>query len=581
MKKILTFALMLLFIVPIGFLFAGCGDDGNVLVTGVDFDGEELYLNVSSNEEVTLPYKVYPNNATNKSVAFSSSNESIASVNKDGKVTLKNSGEALITVRTMDGGYTDSIKVISLKDPKSISFYNSEDINETINIVDGNYISHVSVGEVKKLPIYFYNSEGKEDSTITNRDVKFTCDWNGNGAGISIINESTGVFKGVESGSVSGEIQDYVTLTATLVSDSEISASIRIYVTESVDKNSFYVSEFQGNRILSGDTITLNTDESDGLIYKAYLLDYASYSVDFDIYFNISDKNLFDVEMLSSVEVSSLVGTNIDNNILDNLKYFRIIPKTIEGEGSLHINISRSDSEGGEINLELNVIVQGSFDNAKIFVNNAKKVVVNGTQYDAFLVGDSFSFDIKYYSDGDKELRNISRPMRFTLPYEYINGYDLRNGYYYENFFQVANSHSDIVTIIIQINKNNDQLYLNSNVIQIEYSFYIIRNVDDAYISDLTTNPAPITEIHLQNGESKDLYVYTDALNGDTKSFVETVYEINGPNDIISITPYNPGVSDNYAKKITINTTNKGVVEVVFNISGSNTIEYRIIIYVI
>lgn len=48
---------------------------------------------------------VTPNNATNKSVTWSSSNASVATVSSSGVVTAASKGTAVITVTTTDGNY--------------------------------------------------------------------------------------------------------------------------------------------------------------------------------------------------------------------------------------------------------------------------------------------------------------------------------------------------------------------------------------------------------------------------------------------------------------------------------------------
>lgn len=62
-------------------------------------------------ESETLDAVVYPSNATNKSVSWSSSNPSIATVDKNGMVTAVKKGKAIITVKTQDGGKTASCNV--------------------------------------------------------------------------------------------------------------------------------------------------------------------------------------------------------------------------------------------------------------------------------------------------------------------------------------------------------------------------------------------------------------------------------------------------------------------------------------
>jgi uncharacterized protein YjdB len=80
-----------------------------VLVTGVTISEGDQELEVG--ETVQLNAEVEPENATNKDVTWSTSNENVATVSESGLVTAISEGEATITVTTIDGGYTDSIKV--------------------------------------------------------------------------------------------------------------------------------------------------------------------------------------------------------------------------------------------------------------------------------------------------------------------------------------------------------------------------------------------------------------------------------------------------------------------------------------
>ena len=79
-----------------------------VPVTGVSLNKTELTLTEGNSE--TLTATVEPANATNKNVTWSSSAESVATV-EDGKVTAVGAGEATITVTTEDGSFTDTCEV--------------------------------------------------------------------------------------------------------------------------------------------------------------------------------------------------------------------------------------------------------------------------------------------------------------------------------------------------------------------------------------------------------------------------------------------------------------------------------------
>ena len=80
-----------------------------VAVTGVSLDKTTLTLAAGENAKLTA--KVTPANATNKSVTWSSSDEAIATVDSEGKVTANAAGTATITATTKAGGKTAECKV--------------------------------------------------------------------------------------------------------------------------------------------------------------------------------------------------------------------------------------------------------------------------------------------------------------------------------------------------------------------------------------------------------------------------------------------------------------------------------------
>ena len=79
----------------------------NVDVTGISLNKKEITLKVGKTE--TLKATIKPSNATNKNVTWSSNKTSVATVNKDGKVTSKGKGTATITAKA--GGKTATCKV--------------------------------------------------------------------------------------------------------------------------------------------------------------------------------------------------------------------------------------------------------------------------------------------------------------------------------------------------------------------------------------------------------------------------------------------------------------------------------------
>ena len=109
MKRIKLFA-TLMSMCALGIL--GCSNatnDNTISVTGVSLNLEELILKVDS--EYQLEAYVAPINATTSTLTWSSSNTSVATVNRNGLVRGLSTGESTITVTTVDGGFTKDCNV--------------------------------------------------------------------------------------------------------------------------------------------------------------------------------------------------------------------------------------------------------------------------------------------------------------------------------------------------------------------------------------------------------------------------------------------------------------------------------------
>ena len=85
---------------------------GAVLVGNIDItNNDPIFLNVGDTEDISAD--VTPANADNKDLDYASSDETVATVDEDGKITATGCGEATITVTAKDGsGKTDTVKVI-------------------------------------------------------------------------------------------------------------------------------------------------------------------------------------------------------------------------------------------------------------------------------------------------------------------------------------------------------------------------------------------------------------------------------------------------------------------------------------
>ncbi|MCR5207760.1 MAG: Ig-like domain-containing protein [Eubacterium sp.] len=94
-------------------------------VTGIAFDGESNYFGYNG-ESVTLSPTITYTDTTSVSsyyvnkCMYVSSDESIATVDNNGKVTFVSFGKATVTATTLDGGYTASVDVYTTNDTRGL-----------------------------------------------------------------------------------------------------------------------------------------------------------------------------------------------------------------------------------------------------------------------------------------------------------------------------------------------------------------------------------------------------------------------------------------------------------------------------
>ena len=74
----------------------------NITATGISLDKSSLTF-TAANQTATLIATVTPDNATDKSVTWSSNNTAVATIDANGKVTAVSNGTAVITAKTNDG----------------------------------------------------------------------------------------------------------------------------------------------------------------------------------------------------------------------------------------------------------------------------------------------------------------------------------------------------------------------------------------------------------------------------------------------------------------------------------------------
>ncbi len=144
-----------------------------VEITGVEILNNNISLTVGN--KFKLNYKVSPDNATDKSVTWSSSNDKVVSVN-NGELTAKSVGNSTITIKTKNGK-TASIKINVLSNDIAASSISLNASNKTI-----------SIGES------FTLSPSIQPSNATN----VTITWSSSNTSVATVNN--GIIKGIKAG---------------------------------------------------------------------------------------------------------------------------------------------------------------------------------------------------------------------------------------------------------------------------------------------------------------------------------------------------------------------------------------------
>ncbi len=104
-----------------------------IRTTGVEMWKSKLNMYVS--QQLTFKANVFPSDASNKNVSWTSSDTSVATVDESGRVTAKKTGTAIITAITEKGGYRSSCTVTV----KKYVAVKSVTLNKTtLSIRDGN-----------------------------------------------------------------------------------------------------------------------------------------------------------------------------------------------------------------------------------------------------------------------------------------------------------------------------------------------------------------------------------------------------------------------------------------------------------
>jgi uncharacterized protein YjdB len=125
-------------------------------------------ITLHNGETDTLTATVFPENADNKNVTWSSSDEKVATV-KDGKVTGIGKGTAVITVKTEDGEFVDVCSVTVLQNVTEISVKNTEYTIKEGTIIKVDAFAMPENAENRALT---WQSSDESVATVNNGEIK-------------------------------------------------------------------------------------------------------------------------------------------------------------------------------------------------------------------------------------------------------------------------------------------------------------------------------------------------------------------------------------------------------------------------
>jgi Leucine-rich repeat (LRR) protein len=164
-----------------GLSLSGCNkndpENGKIPVTGVSLNETTASLTVG--ETLTLMATVTPDNATNKTLTWTSSNTAVATVN-NGTVSALTAGEAVITVKTADDDKTATCAVtvvrpgISMTTAKNaVEIRLSGSGTESVDWGDGNSEPFTLTANTDVTISHTYTSSGTRTIRITGTNITY------------------------------------------------------------------------------------------------------------------------------------------------------------------------------------------------------------------------------------------------------------------------------------------------------------------------------------------------------------------------------------------------------------------------
>ena len=154
-------------------------------VNGISLVNKKVKLNLDTKNSIKLEYTISPKNADNKEVTWKSSNTDVVTIDNNGVITAKGYGDAVITVTTVDGNYSDTCDVNVSEFITYTITYKDGDNSYTEDYEEGDSVTWKSDITKKGYTLVGWKYNDKEYKfsdkfTMINEDITVTSIWNVN-----------------------------------------------------------------------------------------------------------------------------------------------------------------------------------------------------------------------------------------------------------------------------------------------------------------------------------------------------------------------------------------------------------------
>ena len=248
-----------------------------IAVEGVTLDKETADLTVGG--DITLVATVKPAEATNKEVTWSTSDDKVATVDANGKVTAVGAGSATITVTTKDGGFTATCKVTVTNAVVAVTGVSLD--KNTLSLTEGETATLVATVAPENATNKKVTWSSDDASVDVDQNGKVTAKSAGS-ATITVETEDGDFFDQCEVTVVAGtiavtgvtlngnaislKVDETATLVATVAPENATNKNVTwssdAPSIASVDQNGKITAHAEGSA-----TITVETEDGDGEIY--------------------------------------------------------------------------------------------------------------------------------------------------------------------------------------------------------------------------------------------------------------------------------------------------------------------------